>query len=55
MRAIGLSLGEIACELQVSRASISSGMQYLRNEAKESIKEYVTGNLPDQYRVYTLR
>jgi predicted DNA-binding protein YlxM (UPF0122 family) len=46
-----LSLGEIARELQVSRASISSDMQYIRTEAKESIKEYVTEHLPEQYQV----
>jgi hypothetical protein len=51
MRAIGLSLGEIAGELQVSRASISSDIAYLRNEAKESIKEYTTEYLPEQYQV----
>jgi hypothetical protein len=50
LRAKGLSL-EIARELQVSRASISSDIQYLRNEAKESIKEYTTEYLPEQYRV----
>jgi hypothetical protein len=51
MRARGQSLGEIARELQVSRASISSDIQYLRNEAKESIKDYVTEHLPEQYQV----
>jgi hypothetical protein len=42
---------EIARELQVSEASISSDMQYLRSQAKESIKEYVTEHLPEQYQV----
>jgi transcriptional regulator len=51
MRARGLSHGEIAQQLQVSRASISSDIQYLRNQAKESIKEYVTEHLPEQYQV----
>ena len=51
MRARGLSHGEIARELQVSRASITSDMQYLRKQAKESIREYVTEHLPDQYQV----
>jgi hypothetical protein len=27
-------------------------MQYLRSQAKESIKEYVTEHLPEQYQVY---
>ena len=43
--------GEIAHELQVSRASISSDIQYLRNHAKETIREYVTEHLPEQYQV----
>ncbi|MFL6392500.1 MAG: HTH domain-containing protein [Nitrososphaeraceae archaeon] len=47
----GLSLGEIARELQVSRASISSDIAYLRNKAKESIREYTTEYLPEQYQV----
>jgi hypothetical protein len=51
MRARGLNHGEIAQQLQVSRASISSGIQFLRNHAKESIKEYVTEHLPEQYHV----
>ena len=42
---------EIARELQVSEASISLDMQYLRSQAKESIKEYVTEHLPEQYQV----
>ena len=41
MRARGMTHGEIAHELQVSRTSITSDIQYLRNQAKESIKEYV--------------
>ena len=51
MRAKGMSQIEIARELQVSEASISLDMQYLRNQAKESIKEYVTEHLPEQYQV----
>ena len=51
MRAIGLSQIEIARELQVSEASISSDVQYLREQAEESIKEYVTGHLPEQYQI----
>jgi hypothetical protein len=38
---------EIARELQVSSTSITSDIQYLRNQAKESIKEYTT----EQYQV----
>jgi hypothetical protein len=42
---------EIARELQVSEASISLDMQYLRSQAKESIRQYVTEHLPEQYQV----
>ena len=52
MRARGMTHGEIARELQVSRTSITSDIQYLRNQAKESIKEYVTEHLPEQYQIY---
>ncbi len=38
MRARGMTHQEIARELQVSKASISLDMQYLRSQAKESIK-----------------
>jgi hypothetical protein len=38
-------------ELGEARASISSDIQYLRNQAKESIREYVTEPLPEQYQV----
>src|SRR2546423_14851737 len=51
MRARGMSQIEIAHELQVSKQSISSDVQYLREQAKESIKEYVTEHLPEQYQV----
>ena len=51
MRARGMTHDEIASELQVSRTSITSDVQYLRNQAKESIKEYVTEHLPEQYQV----
>jgi hypothetical protein len=42
---------EIARELHVSRTSITSDIQYLRNQAKESIREYTTDHLPEQYQV----
>ena len=51
LRARGLSQTEIARELQVSKASISLDMQYLRTQAKESIKEYAIEYLPEQYQV----
>jgi hypothetical protein len=50
-RARGLSYAEIAHELQVSRTSIASDVQYLREQAKGTIKEYVTEHLPEQYQV----
>jgi predicted transcriptional regulator len=51
LRSRGLSCQEIARELQVSKASITSDVQYLREQAKETIKEYVTEHLPEQYQV----
>jgi Sigma-70, region 4 len=51
MRARGLSYQEIARELQVSKASITSDVQYLREQAKGTIKEYATEHLPEQYQV----
>jgi hypothetical protein len=49
MKARGMSQIEIAHELQVPKQLISSDVQYLRNQAKESIKEYATEFLPEQY------
>ena len=46
-----MSQADIAHELQVSKASITSDVQYLREQAKGSIKEYVTEHLPEQYQV----
>jgi hypothetical protein len=51
LRAVGLSYTEIAHELQVSRASIGSDLQYIRGQAKANIKEYTTEHLPEQYQV----
>jgi hypothetical protein len=52
MRSRGLNQIEIAHELQVSKASISSILVlYLRKQAKEAIKEYVTEYLPEQYQI----
>ena len=49
LRAIGLSYAEIAQQLQVPKTSVAEDMQYLRKRAKESIKEYTTEYLPEQY------
>jgi hypothetical protein len=51
MKARGMSQIEIAHDLQVSKQLISSDVQYLRGQAKESMKEYVTEHLPEQYQV----
>jgi hypothetical protein len=51
MRARGLSYAEIAQQLQVSRASIGPDVQYLSEQAKGTIKEYMTEHLPEQYNV----
>jgi predicted transcriptional regulator len=51
MRARGMSQIEIAHELQVSEASISSDVQYLRQQAKGTINECATEHLPEQYQV----
>ena len=51
MRTKGMSQIDIARQLQVSDSSISSDVQYLREQAKESIKEYATDHLPAQYRI----
>lgn len=50
-RARGMTHEEIAHELQVSRQSITSDIAYLREQAKETIKEYATDHLPAQYQV----
>jgi hypothetical protein len=51
LRAVGMSYTEIAQQLQVSRASIGSDLQYIREHAKESFKEYTTEHLPEQYHI----
>ena len=51
LRARGLIYAEIAQELQVSKSSVAEDMQYLSSQAKESIKEYVTEHLPEQYQI----
>jgi hypothetical protein len=51
LRARGLSYMDISRELQVSKTDIGEDMLYLRNHAKESIKEYVTEHLPEQYQI----
>ena len=47
LKSRGLSQVEIANQLQVSKQLISSDVQYLREQAKEQIKKYVTDHLPD--------
>jgi len=47
----GLSYAEIVQELQVPKTSVAEDMLYLRKQAKESIREYVTEHLPEQYQI----
>jgi hypothetical protein len=42
---------EIARELHVPKTAVGEDMLYLRKRAKESIKEYVTEYLPEQYQI----
>jgi len=51
LRGIGLTYAEIAEKLQVSAAWIGTDVQYLREQAKENIKEYTTQHLPEQYQI----
>jgi transcriptional regulator len=51
LRARGLSYAEIALELQVAKTAVAEDMLCLRKRAKESIKEYVTEHLPEQYQI----
>ena len=51
LRSVGLSYAEIAQQLQVSKTAIAEDMQYLRKQAKASIKEYLTEHLPEQYHI----
>jgi hypothetical protein len=51
LRSVGLSYAEIAQQLQVPKTSVAEDMQYLRKRAKESIREYTTEYLPEQYQV----
>jgi hypothetical protein len=51
MRSKGMTQQEIASALQVSRPLIASDIKYLRNKAKENIREYVTEHLPEQYAI----
>ncbi len=51
LRGLGLTYAEIAQRLQVSTSSIGTDVQYLREQAKENMKEYVTQHLPEQYQV----
>src|ERR671933_2609308 len=51
LRARGLSYMEISRELQVSKTVIGEDMLYLRKRAKETIKEYTTEYLPEQYQI----
>jgi hypothetical protein len=51
LKSRGLNHSEIARELQVARTCIVEDVQYLREQAKQSIREYTTEHLPEQYQV----
>jgi hypothetical protein len=42
---------EVARELQLSKTVVGADMIYLRERAKETIKEYATDHLPQQYQI----
>jgi orotate phosphoribosyltransferase-like protein len=51
MKAKGMTQQDIARELQVSDTAIGADVQYLRQQAKDTIKEYSTDHLPAQYQL----
>jgi orotate phosphoribosyltransferase-like protein len=51
LRSYGLTYMEIARELQIPKSAVGEDMLYLRKQAKESIREYVTEHLPEQYQI----
>jgi hypothetical protein len=51
LKSQGMNHSEIARKLQISRTCVVTDVQYLRNKAKESIKEYLTERLPEQYSI----
>jgi hypothetical protein len=46
-----LSYMEISRELQIPKTTVGEDMLYLRKQTKETIKQYVTEHLPEQYQV----
>lgn len=52
LKAQGLDQIDIAARLQVSPATITSDLQYLRDEAKQNLKDYTTKDLPLQFKVF---
>jgi hypothetical protein len=52
LKAQGLDQIEIARVLQVSPATITCDLQYMRDEAMQNIREYTTNELPLQYRTF---
>jgi hypothetical protein len=51
LRSTGLSYSQIAREMQISKTAVAEDMQYLREQAKQNIKEYVTEHLPTQFQI----
>lgn len=51
MHARGINQSAIARELQVSDASISLDIQFLKEQSQQVIKQYTTHDLPLQYQI----
>jgi hypothetical protein len=51
LKSRGFNHSEISRELQIPRTSVVEDINWLRNRAKERIKEYTTSFLPEQYQI----
>jgi orotate phosphoribosyltransferase-like protein len=51
LKSQGLDQREIAHVLQVSPTTITFDLQYLRKEARETVREYTTEQLPFQLKI----
>jgi transcriptional regulator len=52
LKAQGLDQTEIARFLQVSPATITYDLKYMRKEAMQNVREYTTNELPLQYKIF---
>jgi hypothetical protein len=48
----GYNQSEITRKLQISQPTINRDITYLRQQAKENIKKYIDGRLPEEYEKY---